>query len=165
MRIYTYSMDHGLCTTYRCCKLLTNCSTIHYNDVIMTTIASQITSLTVVYSTVYSDADQRKHQSSVSLALCVGNSPGPVNSPHKGPVTRKMFPFDAVIMWYTKAPPPLDKWQMASDSVASRLVISCSLDQNNRLFLETDAICRHKSWSTLAQVMACCLTSPSHQRN
>ena len=30
--------------------------------------------------------------------LCEGNSPGPVNSPHKGPVTRKMFPFDDVIM-------------------------------------------------------------------
>ena len=30
--------------------------------------------------------------------LCVGNSPGPVNSPHKEPVTRKMFPFDDVIM-------------------------------------------------------------------
>ena len=32
--------------------------------------------------------------------LCAGNSPGPVNSPHKGPVTRKMFPFDDVIMVY-----------------------------------------------------------------
>ena len=31
-------------------------------------------------------------------SLCVGNSPGPVNSPHKGPVTRKMFPFDDVVM-------------------------------------------------------------------
>ena len=41
----------------------------HYTDVIMTTIASQITSLTVVYSTVYSDADQSKHQSSASLAF------------------------------------------------------------------------------------------------
>ena len=71
----------------------------HYTDVMMTTMAYQITSLTVVYSTVYSDADQRKHQSSASLAfLCVGNSPGPVNSPHKGPVMRKMFPFDDVIM-------------------------------------------------------------------
>ena len=67
----------------------------HYDDVIMTTIASQITSLTSVYSTAYSDADQRKHQSSASLAFV---SPGPVNSPHKGPVTRKMFPFDDVIM-------------------------------------------------------------------
>ena len=44
----------------------------HYIDVIMTTIASQITSLTVVYSTVYSDADQRKHQSSASLAFVWG---------------------------------------------------------------------------------------------
>ena len=44
----------------------------HYNDVIMTTIASQITNLTVVYSTVYSDADQRKHQSSASLAFVWG---------------------------------------------------------------------------------------------
>ena len=41
---------------------------------------------------------KRKHQSSVSLAFVWGNSPGPVNSPHKGPVTRKMFPFDDVIM-------------------------------------------------------------------
>ena len=48
----------------------------HYSDVIMDTIASQITSLTIVYSTVYTDADQWKHQSSASLALCAGNSPG-----------------------------------------------------------------------------------------
>ena len=45
---------------------------IHYNDVIMTTMASQTTSLKVVYSTVYSDADQRKHQSSASLAFVWG---------------------------------------------------------------------------------------------
>ena len=45
---------------------------IHYTDVIMTTMASQIASLTVVYSTVYSDADQRKHQSSASLAFVKG---------------------------------------------------------------------------------------------
>ena len=44
----------------------------HYIDVIMTTMASQITSLTVVYSTVYSDADQRKHQSFASLAFVWG---------------------------------------------------------------------------------------------
>ena len=69
---------------------------IHYNDVIMGTVASQITSLTSVYSTVYSGTDRRKHQSSASLACVWGNSP--VNSPHKWPVTRKMFPFDDVIM-------------------------------------------------------------------
>ena len=64
----------------------------HYDNVLMGTIASQITSLMVVYSTVYSDADQRKHQSSASLAFVGGKSP------HKGPVTRKIFPFDDVIM-------------------------------------------------------------------
>ena len=63
---------------------------VHYDDVIMDAIASQITSLTIVYSTVYSDADQRKHQSSASMAF--------VHSPHKWPVTRKMLPFDDVIM-------------------------------------------------------------------
>ena len=71
----------------------------HYDDVIMETIASQITSLTSVYSTVYSGADQSKHQSSASLAFVWGIHRGPVNSPHKWPVTRKMFPFDDVIMY------------------------------------------------------------------
>ena len=75
------------------------CHLSHYDDVIMGAIASQITSLTIVYSIVYSDADQRKHQSSTSLAFLRGIHRGPVNSPHKGPVTRKMFPFDDVIMW------------------------------------------------------------------
>ena len=61
-------------------------------------IASQITSLTIVYSAVYLDADQRKHQSFASLAFVRGIHRGPVNSPHKWSVTRKMFPFDDVIM-------------------------------------------------------------------
>ena len=73
--------------------------TIHYDDVIMGTIASQITSLTIVYSFVYSDADQRKHQSSASLAFVRGIHQGPVNSLHKWPVTWKMSPFDDVIMF------------------------------------------------------------------
>ena len=72
----------------------------HYGDDIMGLIASQTTSLTVVYSIAYSDADQRKHQSSVSLAFVWGIHRGPVNSPHKRSVTRKMFSFDDVIMWY-----------------------------------------------------------------
>ena len=68
----------------------------------MGAMASQITSLTIVYSTVYSGADQRKHQSSASLAFVWGIHRGPVNSPHKGPVTRKIFPFDDVIMSFVK---------------------------------------------------------------
>ena len=82
---------------------LTSCErnylTVHYGDVIMGAIASPITSLTIVYSTVYSEADQRKHQSSASLAFVRGIHQGPVNSPHKWPVTRKMFPFDDVIVY------------------------------------------------------------------
>ena len=70
----------------------------HYNDVTMTATASLITSLTIVCSTVYSSADQRKHQSSASLAFVRGIHRRPVNSPHKWPVTRKMSPFDDVIM-------------------------------------------------------------------
>ena len=70
----------------------------HYNDVIMGTMASQITGLMIVYSTVYSGADQRKLQSSASLAFVRGIHRWPVNSPHKWPVTWKMFPFDDVIM-------------------------------------------------------------------
>ena len=74
----------------------------HYNAFIMSAMASQITSPTIVYSTVYSGADQRKHQSSASLAFVQGIHLSPVNSPHKWPATRKMFPFDDVIMrlWF-----------------------------------------------------------------
>ena len=71
---------------------------LHYGDAIMGVIASQITSLTIVYSTVFSDADQRIHQSSTSLAFVWGIHHGQVNSPHKWPVTQKMFPFDDIIM-------------------------------------------------------------------
>ena len=71
---------------------------IRYSDAIMGTMASQITSLIIVYSTVCSGADQRKHQSSASLTFVWGIHRWSVNSQHKGPVTRKMFPFDDVIM-------------------------------------------------------------------
>ena len=70
----------------------------HYSDVIMGAMASQIISLTIVYSSVYSCADQRKYQKSASLAFVGGIHRWPVNSPHKGPVTRKMVALDDVIM-------------------------------------------------------------------
>ena len=68
----------------------------HYNDVIMST------SLTIVYSTVYSGVNQQKHQSSASLVFVWGIHRWPVNSRHKRPVTRKMFPFDDVIIQFLK---------------------------------------------------------------
>ena len=67
-----------------------NIQTSHHNDVTM--------SCSIVYSTVCSGADQRKHQSSAWLAFLRVIHRWPVNSPHKGPVTRKVFPFDDVIM-------------------------------------------------------------------
>ena len=71
----------------------------HYNEVIMSAVVSEIISLPIVYPTVYSGADQRKHQSSASLALVQGIHWWPVNSPHKGPVTLNMFPFNDGIMY------------------------------------------------------------------
>ena len=68
------------------------------SGIIMSAMASQITSLAIVYSTVYSGADPRKHQSSASLGFMRGIQRWPMNSPHKWPVTRKMVPFGDVIM-------------------------------------------------------------------
>ena len=70
----------------------------HCPDDMISTMASQIIDVTSVYSTVCSGADQGKYQSSASLAFVRGIHQWPVNSPHKGPVTQKMFPFDDVII-------------------------------------------------------------------
>ena len=74
----------------------------HYNDVIINAMASQITSLAIVYLTVNSGTDQRKHQSSAWLAFVRGIHRWTVNSPQKRSVTRKLFPFDDVIMEHRK---------------------------------------------------------------
>ena len=76
-----------------------HCIPWHYNGVIMSTMASRIASLTLIRSKVYSGEDQRNHQSSASLAFVCGIHRWPVNSLYKGPVTRKMFPFDDVIKY------------------------------------------------------------------
>ena len=75
----------------------------HYSDVIMSAMAFRITDVLIVCSAVCSVANQRKHQSSASLAIVRGMHRWPVGSPHKGPVARKMFLFDDVIMsWKTR---------------------------------------------------------------
>ena len=71
----------------------------HYSDIITSPMTYQITGVSMVYSTVCSGEDQRKHQSSVSLAFVRGIHWSPVNSPHKRTVTRKVFSIDDVIMW------------------------------------------------------------------
>ena len=80
--------------------LISNTIYSYYTDVIMSLMASQITSLTIVYSPVCSGADQRKYQSFASLAFVRGIHRRPVNSPNKRPVMRKMFPFDFTSSWY-----------------------------------------------------------------
>ena len=79
----------------------------HYSDVIMRAMASQITGILMVYLTICSGADKRKHQSSASLAFVRISFGDRWIYPHKGPVTRKTFPFhfDEVTMlkWATGA--------------------------------------------------------------
>ena len=113
-----------------------NFNRFHYNDVTMGAIASQTTSLTIVYSTVYSGADQRKHESSASLAFVRWIHRGPVNSPHKGPVTRKMFPFDDVIMFIPEGKFSLVKYHLANiASLKLFAKLTCWHHTHKRLFL------------------------------
>ena len=70
----------------------------HYSDVIMSAMVSQITGVSIACLTVCIDADKRKQQSSASLAFVGGSHRWPAITPHRGPVTQKMFPFDDVIM-------------------------------------------------------------------
>ena len=109
----------------------------HYVDVIMTMLVSQITSLTVVYSIVYSGVNQRKHQSSASLAFVREIHQGPVNFPHKWPVTRKMFPFDDVIM-------PCHKIELYYECtpIVAYNITSLIQNDNSRVF---DVYCQYKS--------------------
>ena len=75
---------------------------LHYGDVIMGAMATQITSLTIVYFNLLFRHNSCKHQSSASLAFVRGISRWLANSPHKWPVKRKMFPLDDVIMAHSK---------------------------------------------------------------
>ena len=74
------------------------CVKEHYNDVIMSAVSSQITGVSIVCPTVCLGADQRKYQSSASLVFVRGFHRWQMDSLHKGTITRKVFPFDEVIM-------------------------------------------------------------------
>ena len=69
-----------------------------YNDVIMSALASKWPAPQLFTQSFIQGTDQRKHQSSASPAFVWGIHRWSVNSPHKRPVTRKMFPFADVIM-------------------------------------------------------------------
>ena len=89
----------------------------------MGAVASRITGVSIVYSTVCSGADQKKHQSFASLAFVKGIHRYPVNSPHKGP-DGEMFPFDDVIMEH----PPSDSWKNYLVYTSRILFIFCKTD-------------------------------------
>ena len=119
------------------------------NDVIMSAMASQITSLTIVYSTVYSGGDQRKHQNSASLAFVWGFHRWPVNFPDEGSVTRRMFPFDDVIMWFS--------WDLIFAERNNIRTLRCTLCsilgstfesvmRSCRIIYDTDYSATHRPW-------------------
>ena len=80
-------------------KKLQKMVSLQYSDVIMSAMASQINSVPIICSIVCWGADQRKYQSSTPLAFVRGIHLSPLNYPHKGPATRKMFSFDDVIIF------------------------------------------------------------------
>ena len=103
----------------------------------MTTMASQITSLMIVHSGVYSGVNQRKHQSPALLAFVRGIHQWPVNSPHKGPMKRKMFPFDDVIMWWYSRTGPGLYWQYLRVLMPSG-IRSVMFEEKKLLFYKQD---------------------------
>ena len=104
LNLICFNFNHPAVPAANCMAPLYVCVSLfpvllcHYSDFTMSAMASQITGVSIIYSTVCSCADQRKHQSSASLAFVGGIHRWPVNSPHTGPVARKMFPFDDIIM-------------------------------------------------------------------
>ena len=119
----------------------------------MTMLASQITSLKVVYSIVYSGVNQGKHQSSASLAFVREIHRGPVNFPHKWPVTRKMFPFDDVIMLFNGNPPIVNGFPSLTARGDQKVSLS-------RCHHEIEAWWRHQMTSFSALLAICAGNSP-----
>ena len=117
-RIYTrFRLCWALlcCGTSGCTGIFLNFSTDHYNDVILSRMASQITGLTIMYPTVYSGADQRKYQGSASLAF-VGNS----SVTGEFPTQRSSNAVNASIWWRYHAPGQQYRGSNASEATRCR---------------------------------------------
>ena len=91
--ICCWSLAYSVHTESTPCLIRPWYQALHYNDVINRAKVSQITGVSIICSTICLVGDQRKHQSSASLGFVRGIHGSPVDSPHKGPVTRKMFSF------------------------------------------------------------------------
>ena len=124
----------------------------HYNDGKMSPIASQTISLRIVYAIVYSGVE--KYQSSASLAFARGIHRSLVNSPHKGPVMRKMFPFDTVIMASTVSNSGIRQYNV------QWMYKRCSFFYQITM-RQSDASMRQWNGSSLVRAMDWCLTRPN----
>ena len=126
----------------------------------MSATVSQITSLTFAYSTVYSGANQEKHQSSASLVFVRGIHRWPVNSPYKEPVMRKMLPFDDVIrhwrevrfdwfieLYFLRLQGALSQYKHKSSTVTNIIMDLCALNFiHNNWAMALDTHCRSYSY-------------------
>ena len=121
----------------------------------MSTMASQITSLTIAYSSVDSSANQREHQSSASLAFVRGIHRPLVISPHKGPETQKMFPFDDVIMCRMCVKSTDAKIQSISKYISTIHIINICIQTNNQ-FMHTRTT-NSLPWIRLSEIELCIL--------
>ena len=135
---------------------------VHCNDIIMSAMASQITSVSIACSAICSGADQRKRQSSASLAFVRGIHRWPVDPPRKGPVTRKLFLFDDVIMngkWMDLRPRSFIIWDNTSSinldpirwTIDMMILITMSMPwrllyplHNNQSFTSTTVVSTHE---------------------
>ena len=80
------------------CYVQNTFSPVHYSDAIMGAMASHTTGVSIIYSIIFSGVDQRKYQTSASLAYVRETHWWPTEFPQKGLATQKMLPFDDVIM-------------------------------------------------------------------
>ena len=145
----------------------------HYRDVTMSAMAYQITAVSIVCLTVCSGTVQRKHQSSASLAFMKGIHQWLVYSPHKGPVTQKMFPFDDITMtshclnWWRPNPQyhmvSMSSIDFSTDHFQPRMISndSCQYHEiknnawvtvNNDFWVTSEAICQWFSRVTKSRV-------------
>ena len=114
------TISHTLipCTQIGLCMPCAN--QYHYNNVIMNAIVCQITASRFFTQALIQAHIKEKNQSFASLALVRGIHRWPVNSPHKGPVTRKMFPFDDLIMILWKS---TDKFRMYTNTFSTTYTV------------------------------------------
>ena len=128
-------------------------TTGHCTEVMMCAVASQITNLMIVYSTVYWRADRRKHQNSASLVFVRGIHRWPMNSPHKLPVTRKMFTpvtSSRQIVWLPSA----------SEITVTKMVVAGIKSTQYTSFCISMTKQRH-----LQLTLQYCVTGPSYHRS